>query len=289
MGLHSLVRRGWLLLAALSLLLVACDPSATPTDPNVGWMTIVIGANGGGEATVYVSLQHEKELAQIGAAVGHALFDPRDWEVGIRGNGPGADLATVRLASLYTPGPRSSISLPLERLISSLGQFGITRLSFSVCPPDIPAKFVGLRQVSGQPCAERSLSSKDTPGSASVVLQPEPVNVWPMLTLSWIGGVALLVAAFALRRRTSGSTKVALVAAFTVIVLAVLVWFAGELRGPDNAGVSGLLSGGMLVYAQTLGVVALFLFLMGFVVVWRVESRLHDQYPKTHSALTPEG
>ena len=88
----------------LTVLVTACEPGASPREPDLAWVTLVVGADGTGTVEVHPSAAHENQLTEIGYEAGRALFPGHAFSVRIDGNAGGTDFVKVRVQDLYEPG-----------------------------------------------------------------------------------------------------------------------------------------------------------------------------------------
>lgn len=257
-----------LLLCALSLLLVACDPWG-PSNPGTADLTIHLTPEGGADAHLILPAQRSGlSLPELGSQVATDLFPngPRP-HTSIDSQGGAFPVIRISASSVYSPGSRPELRLDLGDAVSTLHAHGLTFVNVSVEAPFVPS---GARWSPRPTYSDargwswRGLTVKQLPPSGHVELHPEPLRAVGELGLLLVAMVALTIGVRSARRRKRWPCVAC--GAIAVLACGAVMLTAGAAQG-DNLGVAGLLSGTPLKVVTLLPLVGLGAIPLGFALV----------------------
>jgi hypothetical protein len=262
------------------LLMTSCIAGLSPSEPDLAWVILTVGADGAGAVDIHPSFAHEEQLMPIGRDVGHAIFPGREVQLRIDGNAGGADFVHLRVDDLYQSAPHPSIAFTTQELGPALIPYGITRIEFDVCLPDVDWSIQSKPRIF-QPCEVRTpilLNAQRL--DLTVDLRPSTRSSWPPQILIWTGVLALLIALISFRgrsrRRLRGRTIPFALLPIGLFVAAFVSQGSGLFASADDAGISGRWSGWFLNLAQADGLIAGLEFLAAITIVGVALSQLEQ-------------
>jgi hypothetical protein len=235
------------ILAALAVTLVGCEPYFVPTDPTQARISISIGSTGGADCQLVVGgrTQSKDQLVRIGQSVATSLFPTAARRsVGIGSNPGGFPLVHIHASGVYEPSAHPVVHLDTGAAVAVLNAMGATDVDIEIRGPGVPA-VANWRSSTPTDSTDdiytwQDVGPHDTAPAGTLALNPRPWRGAEDLTLAALCLASLYPAIWGLRRkRRLLSIAAAVVASVTA---GIEIFSAGAVQ-PDNLGVAGLLNG----------------------------------------------